>query len=266
MTDVAEARFHVTSWGSQADPGRRPAVLIHGAQTWGTAPPPYGFTTRRPLATHRRLLVVDRRGHGASGDAPGDFSSDFEVDAEDVLALLEEVGGAHLVGHSYGGVVALLAAGRRPDLVASLVVIEHGGLKVAEDEPLVAEALQRNREGMSKLPTDLDPEVYLRATASALRERSCWTADIPLSPLAAAAWPKLVISGTWEGVHELYRTYAGEPLMLVNRITADRMGADHLRLRATDHYPHGQRPDVVNAVLTAVWEDGDTRAAGQRAG
>ncbi|MER5544137.1 alpha/beta fold hydrolase [Streptomyces sp. NPDC002589] len=232
--------------------------MIHGAQTWGTAPPPYGFTTQQSLAAHRRLLVVDRRGHGAGGDAPGDFSSDFEVDAEDVLALLEEVGGAHLVGHSYGGVVSLLAAGRRPGLVASLVVIEHGGLKVAEDEPLVAEALQRNREGMSKLPTDLDPEVYLRAStealgmpapqatprqlrtiASALRERSCWTADIPLSPLAAAAWPKLVISGTWEGAHELYRTYAGEPLMLVNRITADRMGADHLRLRATTRTTSG---------------------------
>ncbi|MHA5054780.1 alpha/beta fold hydrolase [Streptomyces sp. SD15] len=85
--------------------------------------------------------MVDRRGHGPSGDAPGDFSSDFEVDTEDVLGLLEEAGGAHVVGDSCGGVVALLAAGRRPDLVASLVVIEHGGLKVAEDAPLVAEAV-----------------------------------------------------------------------------------------------------------------------------
>jgi hypothetical protein len=107
------------------------------------------------------------------------------------------------------------------------------------------------------MPAPEATSVQLRATASAQGERPCWTSDIPLSPLTAASCPKLVISGTWEGAHDLYRSYAGEPLMLVNQITADRVGADHRRVRATDHYPHGQRPEIVNAALSVVWEDGE---------
>lgn len=83
-------------------------MLVPSAQTWGNAPPPYGFTEQR------QLLVVDRRRHGASGDTPGEYTSDYLVDAGGVTALLERVGGAHLVGHSYGGVPAMLAAPARP--------------------------------------------------------------------------------------------------------------------------------------------------------
>jgi pimeloyl-ACP methyl ester carboxylesterase len=41
-----------------------------------------------------------------------------------VAATLERLGGAHVVGHSYGGAVALMAASRRPGLVTSLAVYE----------------------------------------------------------------------------------------------------------------------------------------------
>jgi hypothetical protein len=71
-------------------------------------------------------LLVDRRGFGAS---PADGRVDFERDAEDVAELLAD--GAHLVGHSYGGVVSLLAAARRPDAVRSLVLIEPPAFGVA---------------------------------------------------------------------------------------------------------------------------------------
>ena len=60
---------------------------------------------QRPLAERYRLLVMDRRGFGGSPDID---RSDYEVDAADVAELLGD--GAHLVGHSYGGVVAMLAA------------------------------------------------------------------------------------------------------------------------------------------------------------
>lgn len=45
-------------------------------------------------------------------------------DAALVGAALERLGGAHLVGHSYGGAVALMTASRRPGLVRSLAVYE----------------------------------------------------------------------------------------------------------------------------------------------
>ena len=44
-------------------------------------------------------------------------------------------GGAHLVGHSYGGVISLLAAAAVPERVRSLTVIEPPCTKVAAGDP-----------------------------------------------------------------------------------------------------------------------------------
>lgn len=96
------AQLHVTTWGDEGDT----AVLVHGSLGWGEDT----WAAKRPLAEEYRLLLVDRRGFGAS---PGPDAGDFEVDADAVAELIPD--GAHLVGHSYGGVVALLAAARRPD-------------------------------------------------------------------------------------------------------------------------------------------------------
>jgi len=113
-------------------------VLVHGTFSWGTLT----FSGQRPLAASRRLLVPDRRGFGAS---PGS-SSDYAVDAVDVVALLGD--GAHLVGHSYGGTVAMLAAAARPDLVRSLTLIEPCAHQVAADVPVVARAVEDGRRFM----------------------------------------------------------------------------------------------------------------------
>jgi pimeloyl-ACP methyl ester carboxylesterase len=108
---------HVTVWGDG-----EPAVFVHGSFGWGKET----WKQQRPLADHYRLLLVDRRGFGAS---PANGRVDFERDAEDVAELLGD--GAHLVGHSYGGVVSLLAAGRRPGVVRSLTLIEPPAFGVA---------------------------------------------------------------------------------------------------------------------------------------
>jgi pimeloyl-ACP methyl ester carboxylesterase len=112
-------------------------VLVHGTMTWGEE----CFSEQRPLAAEFALDVMDRRGFG---DSPDIACSDWEVDAEDVVGLLGSAG-AHLVGHSYGGVVALAAAAHRPAAVRSLVLIEPSALRIAEQVPVVKAALERNR-------------------------------------------------------------------------------------------------------------------------
>src|SRR5207253_2577376 len=107
---------------------------------------------QRPLAEHYRLQLIDRRGFGAS---LSDDRVDFERDAEDVEELLGD--GAHLVGHSYGGVVSLLAAARRPDAVRSLALIEPPAFGVARGDAAV-EQLIRNIEAAAS--STQDPAEY----------------------------------------------------------------------------------------------------------
>ncbi|TCK21950.1 alpha/beta fold hydrolase [Pseudonocardia endophytica] len=142
-----------------------PAVFVHGVLSWGTDDR-YGFGNQRPLATHRRLILMDRRGHGESPDLEGPYRTDYAVDAEDIVALLGD--GAHLVGHSYGGVAAMLAACTRPDLVRSLCLIQPGALRVAEDEPVVRDMLTRARASTATLPDDLTAADYLRLSTEPL--------------------------------------------------------------------------------------------------
>ena len=70
-----------------------------------------------------RVVAFDRRGHGRTSDGGGAFH--YDDMATETIGVLETVvgGSAHLVGWSDGGIVALLVALRRPDLVRRLVLI-----------------------------------------------------------------------------------------------------------------------------------------------
>src|SRR5688572_7676606 len=97
-------------------------VLVHGSVVGGRA------TWRRQLALAERfeLVVLERPGFPPN---PPVGRVDFVDDATLVAGLLEP--GDHLVGHSYGGVIALLAAASQPELLRSLTVIEPPATRVA---------------------------------------------------------------------------------------------------------------------------------------
>ena len=73
------------------------------------------------LSDRFRLVAFDRRGHGYTADTDADFH--YSDMADETVGVLEAVvgGPAHLVGWSDGGIIALLVALRRPDLVRKLV-------------------------------------------------------------------------------------------------------------------------------------------------
>jgi pimeloyl-ACP methyl ester carboxylesterase len=98
-----------------------PLVLLHGATadhtTWRTSGP--------LLAARRTTHAVDRRGRGASGDAP-DYA--IEREFEDLVAVVEALAAesgapVDVIGHSYGGRIGLGAALLAPNL-RRLVVYE----------------------------------------------------------------------------------------------------------------------------------------------
>jgi pimeloyl-ACP methyl ester carboxylesterase len=105
-------------------PGGEPVwVYLHGLGSASSADFP--AIARQPRLAPYRALLVDLLGFGFS-DPPENFSHTLEAHAATVANLLEHLGleGCHLVGHSFGGSVAIVLAAARPDLIGSLVVAE----------------------------------------------------------------------------------------------------------------------------------------------
>jgi pimeloyl-ACP methyl ester carboxylesterase len=181
-------------------------VLVHGSVGGGQST----WREQRALADRWTLLVVERPGFGPG---PPVDRVDFDVDAPLVADALGA--GAHLVGHSYGGVVSLLAAARRPEAVRSLTVIEPPAFAVAAGNPAVdafvadfthlwANGPDDPAEFLAAFlglvgsrqppPEPLSPGLE-RGARLLMAERGPWEAAIPLDALASTTFPKLVVSG-----------------------------------------------------------------------
>jgi pimeloyl-ACP methyl ester carboxylesterase len=108
----------VNTWYDEDGSGE-PLILLHGGlctnETWGAQTPAF--------AERFRVVAPERRGHGHTADVPGPLT--YDAMAADTIGFLDKVvgGPAHLVGWSDGGIVALLVAMSRPDLVNKMVVI-----------------------------------------------------------------------------------------------------------------------------------------------
>ena len=191
-----------------------PVVLVHGSivdarRTW---------RHQLELASRWALVLPNRPGFAGS---PPLERGDFELEAPLFAELLGD--GAHLVGHSYGAVIALLAAAHRPGAVWSLTVSEPGCLALPVDSSAARErhahgielyraaATMTPREflGMFRAgvhsshetPEEL-PDWLERGARHVMAERPPWEATIPLPTLAAAPFPKLVISGDHDPAFE----------------------------------------------------------------
>lgn len=192
-------RLHVHRWGD----GPR-VVLVHGSVLGGK----HAWRAQRPLADRWALLAVDRLGYGASPAG----REDFEVDARLVGPLLDRP--AHVVGFSYGAIVAALAAAAAPGRVLSLALVEPPAASVARGDALVddwaarlTELLTRRdlapRDVVSRFfrhvgvplepPADL-PEPLERGARQLMGARPPTEAELPLDVLRAAGFPKLVVS------------------------------------------------------------------------
>lgn len=181
-------------------------LLVHG----GIVPGWQTWEAQRPLAEHYRLVVPHRPGYPPNPPAEG---IDFDSQAHAIAELIEP--GTHLIGHSYGGVVSLLAAALVPERVHSLTVIEPPAFGLVRGQPVVEELIERlaplfaddalpAREfflrfaavvaATPRLPEVLPPETEASITASRL-EPLPWEVGIPLDAIAAARRPTLVFSG-----------------------------------------------------------------------
>ncbi len=208
-----------------------PVVLVHGSSH---IDPAIVWSNQRPLAAYYQLLVITRPGYG---ERPLLYRATVAPDVEEILALLQQIGGAHLIGFSYGGSISMIAAGQRPDLIRSLAVIEPPAFAVARGHPAVEEHLSILRTAyeteppltteeflvrfMKAIDRDFPNKIRIpperRKGIEAIRaEPGSWTLEIPLAALAATSFPKLVVSGGW---HPAFEAVAD---VLTERLSAER--------------------------------------------
>ena len=139
-----ELRIHAVSFGD--DPPS--TVLVHGvgSHAWSWLP----FV--EALGPGERAVAVDMRGHGDSQwAADGDYST--EAHAADLAGVLDAVGARDvtLVGASWGGLVGLVLAARRPDLVGRLVMVDlaPSSTKHPDDVPPRPASFERHGEAVA---------------------------------------------------------------------------------------------------------------------
>ncbi|MFI6582247.1 alpha/beta fold hydrolase [Embleya sp. NPDC050493] len=211
-------RFHVQRLQAPADrPAlRTPVVFLHGLVLDNLSS--FYYTLAAPIArAGSEVVLYDQRGHGRTERPRTGYDPDTAV--ADLAALVKACDLAtpvHLVGNSFGGLIALHAARTRPDLVASLVLIEGQCLDLpAGSEPyaggwveelantlnLAALGLEAH-PGPDRLPTGpARKAARLRAGAHALLNDTTLIEDVTLlraptpDELADLACPVLALYG-----------------------------------------------------------------------
>jgi pimeloyl-ACP methyl ester carboxylesterase len=118
--------LHYLEWKPEPGSERQPAiVLLHGLSSNAR----YWERLARRLPS-RRLVALDQRGHGLTGQAPHSpaFPDGYAMEQllDDVAFVISELGLAKpvVVGHSWGATVALEFVGTRPGSASGLVFID----------------------------------------------------------------------------------------------------------------------------------------------
>jgi pimeloyl-ACP methyl ester carboxylesterase len=111
-------RLQCYEWG---DPAAPPVLLLHG----GCAHSRWWDSLAEALRDAYRVIALDLRGHGnsAHADPPAYRIADYADDVAtciDALALTPTI----LIGHSMGGLVAAAYAGRAPERLTALVIVD----------------------------------------------------------------------------------------------------------------------------------------------
>ena len=219
-----------------------PLVLLHGGlstnATWASQMPDF--------AAHFRVIAPERRGHGHTPDVEGPLS--YDAMAADTVAFLTALvdGPAHLVGWSDGGIVGLLVAMARPDLVRKLVVIGTN-YDISGMVPEVVEgfaSLRADSDDMAMFRTPYEaaspdgPEHWPVVVAK-FKEMVATQPTLSAEQLSGITASTLVIVGdddivTFEHTVSLFRAIPNSELAVVP---------------GTSHFVAMEKPDIANRLV-----------------
>lgn len=212
-------------------------ALLHGGG--GTVEDLEGLRTA--LREERHVIAVEQRAHGRTPDI-GELT--YAQMAVDTAALLDGLGvrGASLVGWSDGGIIALMVARDRPDLVGKVIAIGANVAAEGAPPPMSAE----NTQWFDGATTaDLTFDMTEAAKAKLL---TMWRAgpELTVADLGRVTPPVLLIAGDRD-------------LVTLEHTVAMFQALPNARLAiipAADHHVPQSRPEAVAALITAFLEGG----------
>jgi len=243
-------------------------VLVHGfsndAHVWDDVAP--------AVAPYYRTLALDLRGHGDS-DRDAQARYDYDSHVADLIAATESIGIRRmvLVGHSLGGRVATLFAGRHPERVAGLVIVDSGPELDARGTVRIQLDIQRGgpggasdgapsfasaaeyREALARNYPAARPEILRRMVQHGLRARP----DGRFEPKLDPAWFRGRLAAEEGAAKEREERLAREmwdalrglpcPALVVRGAASDVLSAEVAERMADEVLRHGRLVEVPRA-------------------
>lgn len=225
----------------------------------------------RPMAAAGlRAVAIDQRGQYESDWARTAAGYELPALAADVIAVAEQLPSEnrlHLLGHSFGGLVARLALITRPELFDSLVLMDSGPAAIAggrrraldDGEPILARGGMAALWEYRQIQSQADPRYVAPAPKlqEFLRRRFLATDPVGLrvmgnvlkveqdrtAELAASGRPIMVLYGVDDD--------AWPPPVQVEM--ADRLQAQVAVIADAAHSPAVENPAATAAALTEFW-------------
>ena len=163
--EVEGLRMRYLDWGGDGPP----VLALHGLASsahW------YDLVAPR-LREKYRIVAPDQRGHGKTTQVEGGY--DWPTLASDAVGLMDRVepGGFAVLGHSWGGHVAINLAALHPDRVSALVLIE-GGILAGPSQ--FAPTWEEFRKRLAPRNVTGDRRDFLERISSQLD--MCWNGEV----------------------------------------------------------------------------------------
>lgn len=274
----------------------QPIILLHGG-------PGFSHTYLLPdmdrLADAFRLIYYDQRGRGKSAGKvdPAEVSIQSEIDDLERVRAYFQLERAALLGHSWGGLLALEYALRHPERVSHLILLNtapasHVDCVLFEQErdgkaPDDAALVRELQSGPAYEAGDLEARaaanrVYFRATLRSpeLLDRliehlqTGWTKEDVLTARAIGnrLWAETYESSGYDLLPRLtglriptlilHGDYDFVPVACAAHIAESIPAARFVVLRDCGHFSYLERPDEVRQVLSAFLQDAHTSFTG----